>query len=186
MNCEEGQLSQQPKVLDLGCGNKKRPGAIGVDFNERTAADVIHNLNSFPYPFDDSSFDEIYLDNALEHLDDVMHVMEEVYRLCKPGGVVKVIVPYFRSPWAYIDPTHKHFFTVNSFAYFDPDHIICTRYDYSLARFKLDKVVFNESLMNRWTKKIVLLFANRWPWRYEYYFSHFYSLDDISYYLRKI
>ncbi|MCG3770992.1 MAG: Demethylrebeccamycin-D-glucose O-methyltransferase [Nitrosomonadaceae bacterium] len=79
-------MNQQPKVLDLGCGNKKRPGAIGVDFNDRTAADVIHNLNSFPYPFDDSSFDEIYLDNALEHLDDVIRVMEEVYRLCKPGG----------------------------------------------------------------------------------------------------
>lgn len=174
------------KILDLGCGNKKRLWAIGVDFNDRTAADVVHNLNHFPYPFEDASFDEIYLDNTLEHLDDVMRVMEEVYRICKPGGLVKVIVPYFRSLWASIDPTHKHFFTVESFAYFDPDHIICTRYDYSLARFKPEKIVFNETLVNRWTKKIVLFFANRWPWRYEYYFSHFYPLDDISYYLRKI
>ena len=74
-------MNQQLKVLDLGCGNTKRPGAIGVDFNDRSAADVIHNLNRFPYPFNDSSFDEIYLDNTLEHLDDVTRVMEEVYRL---------------------------------------------------------------------------------------------------------
>jgi predicted SAM-dependent methyltransferase len=179
-------MNQAMKVLDLGCGNKKRSGAIGVDFNDRTDADVIHDLNSFPYPFEDSSIDEIFLDNTLEHLDDVMRVMEEVYRICKPGGKVKVIVPYFRSLWAFIDPTHKHYFTVESFAYFDPDHIICTRYDYTLARFKTEKIVFNETLANRWTKKIMLKLANRWPVGYEYYLSHLYPLDDISYYLRKL
>lgn len=179
-------MNQPLKILDLGCGNKKRFGAIGIDFNSRTAADIVHNLNHFPYPLDDCSFDEIYLDNTLEHLDDVIRVMEEVYRILKPGGLVKVIAPYFRSLWASIDPTHKHFFTIESFAYFDPDHIICTRYDYSLARFKQEKIVFNESLINRWTKKIVIGFANRWPWRYEYYLSHLYPLDDISFYLRKL
>ena len=186
--CEfnEDEMSKEPRILDLGCGNKKRPGAIGVDRNERTQADIIHDLNHFPYPFEDSSFDEIYLDNTLEHLDDVMRVMEEVYRICSPGGVVKVIVPYFRSLWAHIDPTHKHFFTVESFAYFDPDHIICKRYDYTLARFKPYKIVFNETLTNRWTKRLMLRIANRWPGRYEYYLSHFYPLDDISYYLRKV
>ena len=174
------------RILDLGCGNKKREGAVGVDFNDRTAADVVHNLNSFPYPFEDASIDEIYLDNTLEHLEDVIRVMEEVYRICKQGGLVKVIVPYFRSLWAFIDPTHRHFFTVESFAYFDPDHIICTRYVYSLARFKTEKIVFNETLKNGWIKTLALLIANRWPRRYEYYLSHLYPLDDISYYLRKV
>ena len=179
-------MNQAMKVLDLGCGNNKRPGSVGVDFNDRMAADIVHDLNVFPYPFEDSSFDEIYLDNTLEHLDDVMRVMEEVYRICIPGGSVKVIVPYFRSKWAFIDPTHKHYFTVESFAYFDPDHAICIRYDYTFARFKTEKVVFNETLENRWTKKIAIMLANRWPSRYEYYFSHIYPLDDITFYLRKI
>ena len=35
------------KVLDLGCGKKKRPGAIGVDFSDRHTADDIHDLNNF-------------------------------------------------------------------------------------------------------------------------------------------
>ena len=173
------------KILDLGCGKKKRAGSIGVDWSDRHGPDVVHDLNVFPYPFENSVFDEIYIDNTLEHLDDLIRVMEEIYRLCKPGGLVKVIVPYFRSVWACVDPTHKHFFTVNSLAYFDPDHIICQRYDYSSARFKQENIVFNETLQNRWTKKIVLKFANRWPLRYEYYLSHFYPLDDISFYLRK-
>lgn len=74
------------KVLDLGCGKKKRPGAIGVDYSDRHDADVIHNLNVFPYPFPDNEFDVIYLDNVLEHLDDPMQVMSEVHRICAVGG----------------------------------------------------------------------------------------------------
>ena len=180
-------MLQKINILDIGCGNKKRPGAIGVDFNDRTDADVIHNLNIFPYPFEDAYFDEVYLDNTLAHLDDVMRVMEEVYRICKPGGVVKIITPYFRSHYAFIDPTFKHFFTVQSFAFFDPDHLICIRYDYTLARFKTEKIIFNESPANRrWLTKFVLQIANRWPWRYENYLSHLYPLDDITYYLRRL
>lgn len=175
------------KILDLGCGNKKREGAIGVDFNDRTAADVVHNLNSFPYPFESEYFDEIYIDNCLEHLDEPIHVMEEVYRICKKNGKVIVIVPYFRSIYAFIDPTHKHFFTVDSFAYYDPDHIICQRYDYTLARFKLKKLVFHEVReKKRWFRNIIVKIANKWPHRYEYYLSHLFPLDDITYYLQKL
>jgi hypothetical protein len=39
------------KVLDLGCGKKKRSGAIGVDYSDRHNVDVISDLNLFPYPF---------------------------------------------------------------------------------------------------------------------------------------
>lgn len=173
------------KILDLGCGKKKRPGAIGVDYSDRHNADVIHDLNIFPYPFDNDSIDQVYLDNVLEHLAEPMRVMEEVYRITKPGGGVKVIVPYFRSEWAFIDPTHKAFYTVDSFAYYDPRHIICQRYDYTSARFLVDKIVFNETLQNRWTKKLIVRLANKYPNRYECYLSHLYPLDDITYYLKK-
>jgi predicted SAM-dependent methyltransferase len=173
------------KILDLGCGKKKRLGAIGVDYSDRHNADVIHDLNMFPYPFESDSIDQIYLDNVLEHLDKPMRVMEEVYRITKFGGCVKVIVPYFRSNWAFIDPTHQTFYTVDSFAYYDPRHIICQRYDYTPARFFVEKVVFNETLQCRWTKKIIIKLANKYPNRYETYFSHLYPLDDITYYLKK-
>ncbi len=179
-------MNKPSKVLDLGCGKKKRAGAIGVDYSDRHNADIIHNLNIFPYPLKDDEFDDIYLDNVIEHLDDPMRVMEEVHRVCKPGGQVKVIVPYFRSLWAFIDPTHKHFFTVNSFAYYDPNHVICQRYDYSKTRFKVERIVFNETLDSGRIKKIVIKLANRWPERYEFYLSHLFPLDDITYYLRAI
>jgi hypothetical protein len=55
--------------------------------------DIIHNLNIFPYPLEDESFDEIYIDNTLEHLDNVIGVMEEVHHwlICKkPFGEVNI------------------------------------------------------------------------------------------------
>jgi predicted SAM-dependent methyltransferase len=176
----------KPKILDLGCGKKKRPGSIGVDHSSRHQADIIHDLNLFPYPFKDDEFDEIYLDNVLEHLDSPMLVMEEVHRICKPGGRVKVIAPYFRSLWAFIDPTHKNFFTVNSFGYFDPKHANCKQYEYTQARFSVERICFNETLTNRLFKRIVVGLANRYPDHYELYLGHIYPLDDITYFLVKV
>ena len=174
------------KVLDLGCGKKKRAGSIGVDWSDQHDADVVHDLNVFPYPFESSIFDEIYIDNTLEHLDDVVRVMEEIHRICKPGGFVKVIVPYFRSVWACVDPTHKHFFTVESFSYYDPDHVICQRYDYTLTRFKTERIIFHEDLNSGLIKRAVVYFANKSPLRYERFLSHFIPLDEITYYLKRV
>lgn len=174
------------KIPDLGCGKKKRAGSIGVDYSDRHNADVIHDLNVFPYPFEEGSVDWVYMNNVLEHLDSPMDVMAEIHRILNTGSGVKVIVPYFRSGWAFIDPTHKTFFTVDSFSYYDPDHIICQRYDYVPTRFKVERVIFNGTPENRWSKRPMIWFANRWPNRYETYLSHLFPLDEITYYLRKI
>lgn len=171
------------KILDLGCGNKKLPGAIGIDINPLSDADVIHDLNIVPYPFDDSFFDVIIADNVIEHLRDVIGVMEELSRIGKDRALIKVYVPYFRSHWAFIDPTHRHYFTVDSFAYFDPDHIICKLYKYTNVRFKVEKVVFNERIKGGVLKSALVLLANRWPRRYESYLSHFFPLDELTFHL---
>lgn len=175
------------KILDLGCGKTKRKGTIGVDISDRHDADIIHNLNIFPYPFEKNSIDKIYIDNCLEHLDSPLNVMEEMYRILKLNGELKVIVPYFRSRWAFIDPTHKTFYTVNSFAYYDPNHIICQRYDYTDARFKIENICFNDGHINDGLlKKIIIKIANAWPDRYERYLSNIIPLDEISYTLTKL
>ena len=35
------------KILELGCGKRKRKGAIGIDISKDTDADVIHNLSKY-------------------------------------------------------------------------------------------------------------------------------------------
>ena len=179
-------MSSKPAVLDLGCGNRKRPGTVGIDSNPRTAADVVHDLDCFPYPFADAAFDEIYADNVIEHLAEPVKVMEELHRISKPGARIKVIVPYFRSLWAFIDPTHRHFFSVDSFSYYDPAHENSRLYNYSTARFQIERVVFNEAIRRGPVTALVKSLANRWPGHYELYLSHLYPLDDLSFYLRTL
>jgi len=132
---------------------------------------------------DDNTFDEIYADNVIEHLDNVIATMEELYRIAKPGALVKIIVPYFRARWAFVDPTHKHFFTTESFAYFDPDHPVSSIYPYSKARFRPEKIIFNENIPTGKGMSIIKKIANRWRWRYEKYLGHLFPLDDLSFYL---
>ena len=172
-------------MLDLGCGKNKKNGAIGVDFSDRHDADIVHNLNVFPYPFLSNSVDFVYVDNVLEHLDSPLLVLDELYRICKPGAGIKIIVPYFRSIWAYIDPTHKTFYTVNSLSYFDPRHSLCTRYDYSSSRFFVNKITFNNGFKSGFLKSMVVKCANLSPERYERFFSHLLPLDDITFDLIK-
>lgn len=125
--------------LNLGCGEKRISGFTGIDKIKTVATDFIHDLNVFPYPFSDNCAEEIIMDNVLEHLDDVIAVMEEVYRLAVPGAIIKINVPYFKSNSAFTDPTHKHFFTENSFKYFDghnPLHFY-TKANFEITNIKL-------------------------------------------------
>jgi SAM-dependent methyltransferase len=171
-------------VLDLGCGTNKRAGAVGVDNNPAAAPDVVHDLEVFPYPFDDSSFDEIRLDNVLEHLDDVVRTMEEIHRIGRPNALVEIYVPYFRSRWAAVDPTHRHQFTVDSFSYFDPAHPFFSEYRYSRARFRIEAVIFNERFSEHGLSGRIGRWANRHPQAYEARLSQLFALDELTFRLR--
>lgn len=120
--------------INLGCGKDIRNGWINVDKIDLDGVDVVHDLDVFPWPFDTASVDRIRMDNSLEHLNDVVAVIEELYRVLKPGGIVCIRVPLAPSHLAFMDPTHKHFFTKKSIHYFIDGH----KYGYySQARFIL-------------------------------------------------
>jgi SAM-dependent methyltransferase len=95
------------RVLDLGCGRNKRPGAVGLDRDPRSGADVRGDLNARGLPFRDGVFDEAQLAHVIEHVQDVVALMAEVHRVCKPGARVTVRTPHFSSIHAYTDPGHR-------------------------------------------------------------------------------
>ncbi|RCK78597.1 MAG: hypothetical protein OZSIB_1319 [Candidatus Ozemobacter sibiricus] len=166
------------------------PGSLGLDLLPWTQADIIHDLNQFPYPFPDSTFEGVHADNVLEHLERPIRVMEEIHRITKPGARIEIIVPYFRSKYAFTDPTHRTFFGIDSFAYFDPTHPTSQQYPYTQARFAIEKRVFNEGMTftgpMRFLIHAVTRFANRWPQRYEYFLGHLFPLDQLTFVLRTI
>ncbi|MEO8648690.1 MAG: class I SAM-dependent methyltransferase [Acidobacteriota bacterium] len=103
------------KILDVGCGANKYEGAIGLDSNPRTAADVIHDLGSVPYPFTDDEFDLIVSRHVVEHVPDVMAFIAELYRITKHMGHIRLVTPHYTNPdWA-TDPTHRNH--INSYTF---------------------------------------------------------------------
>ena len=91
-------MENREKVrLNLGAGSDLKEGWINHDIVQLPGIDVVHDLNNFPWPWDDNSIDEIYMKDVLEHLPDTIRVMEEIYRICKPGAKIYIAVPYWNS-----------------------------------------------------------------------------------------
>lgn len=123
------------KALDVGCGSRKLPGAVGIDIVSTSKADIVHDLSVFPWPFKDDEFDIVFLNHSLEHMEDILKTMTELHRITKTGGRIIIQVPYFRTVDAFTDPTHRHFFTAGSLDYF-VDGTGCSEYNYLPIRFK--------------------------------------------------
>jgi SAM-dependent methyltransferase len=105
-------------VLDVGCGDRKRvPWAVGIDRIKTSATDVVHDLDTYPWPFPDNRFDLILASHVVEHLADVLRLCEELHRIARPGALIKIATPHFTSPDAFVDPTHRHQFGYRSFEF---------------------------------------------------------------------
>jgi hypothetical protein len=112
----------EPKLrLNLGCGARKFEGFIGVD--KYGTPDVRHDLERFPWPWGNSSVDEVKLIHVLEHLgrdpEVFIGIMKELYRVCAPGAKVEIVVPHPRHDNFLGDPTHVRPVTPQMMTLFD-------------------------------------------------------------------
>ncbi len=121
------------KKLNLGCGEFKKNGYINVDISPLVNPDVIHDLNTFPYPFNNDEFDVIEAEHVLEHLEDPFKVMKELHRIAKNGALVVIKVPHFSRGFTH--PEHKRGFDVTFGYYFNPKF----RGGYQGVEFELKK-----------------------------------------------
>ena len=106
------------QILDVGCGEKKVAGAIGIDVVALPTVDIVHDLTIFPWPLDDSSFDHIVCNHIIEHVDDILSFMQEIHRVGKPDAVVDIVTPHYTNRFSYTDPTHRHHLALRSLDYF--------------------------------------------------------------------
>jgi len=124
----------QKKKLNLGCGDVIKSGWVNVNYEKTVGVDVVHDLNVFPYPFKDGFYDEILMDNVLEHLYEPHRVISECYRILCSGGKLKIIVPYkFRN----MTILHYSFFdeySLDNFISPYGDHSISGRQEISLFK----------------------------------------------------
>jgi SAM-dependent methyltransferase len=134
------------KILDVGCGKNKYPGSVGLDCNPGTDADVIHDLDCFPYPFDDNEFDLVVGRHVIEHVPNPMAFVSELHRITRPGGRIRLVTPHYTNPDWPNDLTHRNHLNSYSFQNFIPDRKLFAFY----TDLNLKPVRTHVSLLGLW------------------------------------
>jgi SAM-dependent methyltransferase len=161
------------RVLDVGCGSAKHPEAVGLDISAETDADIVHDLDVFPYPIDDDAFDQILLQDVIEHVQDPISVLGELHRVARPGARIQLRTPHFSSVLAYGDPTHRHAFSTLAVHQLAEPRFA----HYSAIRFTVVHVTLDLWTPFRLTGIAAL--ANRRPEVYEKYFAFLFTAMNI-------
>ena len=159
------------RILDVGCGVRKAPGAIGIDRNPASKADVICDLDRFPYPFADGSFDAVLAVHTIEHVADVIRTMEEFHRMAKPHGRIHIETPHYTDFSSFCDPTHRSHLNSFSFRYFGENHGGFAYY----SNARLREVKVRVKLLRFWKWLGFEFLVNRFLWYrrfWEYYLCY--------------
>lgn len=157
----EKVLGEDRAVLEIGSGKAKIPGVLTIDINPAVTPDILHDLDRFPWPVADSTFDAVIMFSVIEHLGYPVKAIEECHRILKPNGKIYLLTPHFSDSGSFIDPTHKWHFSARSFDYFISGTSLQQEYGfYSPARFRLarrlvslkgfiDRLPFVQKLVNK-------------------------------------
>lgn len=111
-------------ILDNGCGRGEFLHAFsrlgmkvyGTDISDYCSNAKVIDLNEENLPFPDEYFNVVFSKSVIEHIDNIQHYMNEVYRVLKKGGLLILMVPDWETQYKifYQDPTHIHPYTVKS------------------------------------------------------------------------
>ena len=95
--------------LDLGCGDRKAEGYLGIDKFKTDATDYTFDLLEFPWPVADGSVAAIHCSHFFEHIPARLRpkFMDECYRVMEDKGQLVIIVPHYNSMRAIQDYTHE-------------------------------------------------------------------------------
>ena len=156
------------RTLDVGCGINKLPGSIGIDRNPASRADVICELDQFPYPFRDSSFEALHAVHVIEHVGDVMKTMEEFHRLVGAGGEVRIVTPHYTDFSSFCDPTHRWHLNSFSLRYFGEDN---AGYGY-YSKVRFQEISVHVKLLAFWRWLGFQFLVNTFP-RYRRFWEHY-------------
>lgn len=82
--------------LHLGCGPIHLPGFVNIDSSEHWKPDILMDYLKLHERFEEGSADVVFSCHSIEHLEwpvGVVHFTDQVRRVLKPGGTLRVVVP---------------------------------------------------------------------------------------------
>jgi len=97
---------------------------------EADGVDIVHDLESLPYPFPDESCLVIAASDFIEHINPrlTIDVMNELWRILKTDGQLAISTPYAGSALYWQDPLNCNGFVPGTFFHFDPDYTLYQKY----------------------------------------------------------
>ncbi len=106
------------RKLILGAGKKERmEGATHQDIQKFDGIDYAFDLNLKEWPIDSDSYDQIFANHVVEHLNDLTNFMDNCHRILTFGGTLYLETPCagldIDLEWA--DPQHKRCYVPHSF-----------------------------------------------------------------------
>ena len=92
--------------------------------------------------------------------------MDELYRILKPGGKIKIRVPHYNFVESWADPTHVNHYSYMTFFYFTKD----LKREYSFSKFSKfgGKITFQKRFIFPWNY-ILEWFVNLGDWSRKLY-----------------
>ena len=109
-------------MLDVGCRNRKEDHFTGINDRLFEGVDIVHDLEFFPYPFDDASCLTIKAAHVVEHIKPwlIFKWFDEMWRLLIPNGQLAISAPFANSQGFFNDPTHITYINEATFQHLDP------------------------------------------------------------------
>jgi len=164
--------------LNLGCGGDIREGYVNADKNRKSRkikyCDIDERLC-----WEDNTFDEAIAFHILEHAKNREHIINELWRVCKPCSRIFVKVPHASNPRALTDLTHYSAWDSVTFDKFKPSH---KRHYISYVKFNIVEKEFSKMLFCKWLKG----FANAHKEFWEIKMSRLFPIQEISFVLEVI
>lgn len=110
--------------LDIGCGQAKQPGFVGMDKRALPGVDIVHDWNDYPWPLPNECVVLALASHVVEHVNPAdggfLRWMDELWRVMRFDGEVGIACPHGYSPGYLQDPTHCNPCSEATWGYFDP------------------------------------------------------------------
>lgn len=165
------------RILDVGCGDNKTKGAVGIDIQRAACVDIICNLDFKYFPFKNNIFDVIICQDVLEHVSNIVLTLQELFRISKNNSIVKIRIPHYTSRYAYNDPFHLNIYGIGVFdflkQYFEKNNLFS--FDIIRKKYIMPKI-FRILGIN--------LLANKFPNRYEQLFCYIFPTENLYFELK--
>jgi SAM-dependent methyltransferase len=110
--------------LDIGCGQAKQQGFVGLDIRKLPGVDIVQDIEKFPWVLPNESVSFAVASHLVEHVNPAhgifLKFMDEVWRIMKPECQFLMSMPYAGSRGYWQDPTHVNGCNEATWCYFDP------------------------------------------------------------------